>query len=168
VSTSDWFDEIEPKPVQKREKLLQQPAPARVESSTLWQIVRKQPNTNNMKTLIAVAAAGVLAGCAEQPTTTADVPHAPVPPPSPAYYSRPDSPYRQWSTAKLQERRRELYAQTTYTQTPRGQPVLIRHGENSRTNDELYAIEAELNRRYQAGDKNAELKRAIPGQQHPG
>jgi len=33
---------------------------------------------------------------------------------------------------------------------------------------EIYAIEAELNRRYQQGDKDAELTRAMPGVQHPG
>jgi hypothetical protein len=121
-----------------------------------------------MKTLFALAAAALLIGCTEQQSTTANVAPAPVPLRGPAYYSQPNSPYRQWTTAKLQERRRELYAQTTYTQTSKGQPVTIRHGENSHENDELYAIEAELNRRYQAGDKSAELKRAIPGQQHPG
>jgi len=68
----------------------------------------------------------------------------------------------------LQQRRLDLYAQTTYTQTRLGQPAFIHHGENSREQDEIYAIEAELNRRYQAGDKEAELTRTIPGSQHPG
>jgi len=122
-----------------------------------------------MKPLLAVAVAVILAGCTEQQSNTGYVaPAAPVPLTGPAYYSRPDSPFRKWTTARLQQRRRELYAQTTYTQTRKGQPVFIHHGENSREQDEIYAIEAELNRRYQAGDKDAELKRAIPGSQHPG
>jgi hypothetical protein len=32
--------------------------------------------------------------------------------------------------------------------------------------DEIFAIEAELNRRFRAGDKAAELKRPIPGVTH--
>ena len=122
-----------------------------------------------MKTLLAVAVVAMLVGCAEQQSTTANaVPPAPVPLRGPAYYSPSDSPYRKWTTDRLQQRRRELYAQTTYTETRRGEPAFIHHGENSHEQDEIYAIEAELNRRYQAGDKEAELKRAIPGIQHPG
>lgn len=122
-----------------------------------------------MKPLLAVAVAAILAGCAEQQSTTGyTAPAAPVPLTRPADYSRPDSPFRKWTTAQLQQRRRELYAQTTYTQTRQGQPAFIHHGENSREQDEIYAIEAELNRRYQVGDQEAELKRAIPGSQHPG
>ena len=122
-----------------------------------------------MKPLLAVTVAAILAGCAEQQASTGYVaPAAPVPLTGPADYSRTDSPFRKWTTAALQQRRRELYAQTTYTETRRGQPAFIHHGESSREQDEIYAIEAELNRRYQAGDKEAELKRAIPGTQHPG
>jgi hypothetical protein len=122
-----------------------------------------------MKPLLAVAVIAILAGCTEQQSTTGYVaPSAPVPLTRPADYSRADSPLRKWTTAQLQERRRELYAQTTYTETRRGQPTFIHHGENSHEQDEIYAIEAELNRRYQTGDKEAELKRAIPGAQHPG
>ena len=122
-----------------------------------------------MKPLLAVAVVATLAACTEQQSPSEYVPPAaPVPLTGPAYHSRPDSPFRKWTTARLQQRRRELYAQTTYTQTRKGQPVFIHHGENSREQDEIYAIEAELNRRYQAGDKDAELKRAIPGSQHPG
>jgi hypothetical protein len=126
-----------------------------------------------MKTLLALAFAVTLVACTEQQSTTGYVASqaapqaAPVPLRGPAYYSPPNSPYRNWTTAQLQERRRVLYAQTTYTQTGRGQPVFIHHGENSHEQDEIYAIEAELNRRYQAGDNSAELKRAIPGEQHP-
>ena len=126
-----------------------------------------------MKTLLAVAVAVTLTACAEQQSTTgyvasqAPAQAAPVPLTRPAYYSQPDSPYRKWTTAQLQERRRVLYAQTTYTETRRGEPVFIHHGENSHEQDEIYAIETELNRRYQAGEKDAELKRAIPGAEHP-
>src|ERR1700730_9406544 len=98
-----------------------------------------------MKPLLAGGLPVILAGCTEQQSTTGYVaPAAPVPLTGPAYYSRPDSPFRKWTTARLQQRRRELYAQTTYTQTRKGQTVFIHHGENSREEDEIYAIEAEL------------------------
>ena len=126
-----------------------------------------------MKTLLAVAVGAILTACAEQQASTGYVASqppaqaAPVPLTRPAYYSPVDSPYRKWSTAQLQQRRRELYAQTTYTENRQGDPVFIHHGENSREQDEIHAIEAELNRRYQAGDKDAYLVRAIPGERHP-
>lgn len=79
-----------------------------------------------------------------------------------------DSPFRSWTTANLQQRRLELYRTVTRNQTARGVPVYHYHqGETSPQQDEIFAIEAELNRRYQAGDKDAELKRPIPGGQHP-
>ena len=80
-----------------------------------------------------------------------------------------DSPFRSWTTANLQQRRIELYRTVTRHETRRGAPVYHYHqGDTSPQQDEIFAIESELNRRYQAGDKNAELKRPIPGAQHPG
>jgi hypothetical protein len=124
-----------------------------------------------MKTLLAVAVAAILAGCAEQPAAGPGYvgPGQPLgPKTTPAFYSPPNSPFRKWTTAQLQQRRRELYGQIPQAQTRRGQPAFIYHEGVSPQQNEIYAIEAELNRRYQAGDKEAELKRAMPGSQHPG
>ena len=125
-----------------------------------------------MKTLLAVTVAAMLLGCAEEQSNTTGYSGSAAlgPRTGPAYYSPENSPFRKWSTAQLQRRRRDLYARTPQIQTRRGQPAFIHHeGEGvSQGEKELYAIEAELNRRYQAGDKEAELKRAIPGEQHPG
>jgi hypothetical protein len=79
-----------------------------------------------------------------------------------------DSPFRKWTTADLQQRRVELYRTVTRHQTRQGVPVYHYHqGETSPQQDEIFAIESELNRRYQAGDKAAELQRPIPGAIHP-
>ena len=123
-----------------------------------------------MKTLLAVAVAALVAGSAYAQSASAN--GQPVGPKTtgPGAFSPANSPYRKWSTAQLQQRRRELYGQIPQTQTRLGQPVFVHHeGEGvSQQQNEIYAIEAELNRRYQAGDKQAELKRAMPGSQHPG
>ncbi|MEY2546855.1 MAG: hypothetical protein QOG48_1972 [Verrucomicrobiota bacterium] len=80
-----------------------------------------------------------------------------------------NSPFRKWATAQLQQRRIELYRTVTRHETRQGAPVYHYHqGDTSPQQDEIFAIEGELNRRYQAGDKDAELKRPIPGMQHPG
>jgi hypothetical protein len=126
-----------------------------------------------MKTLLVVAVAAILAACAEQPAAGPGYvgPGQPLgAKTTPAYYSQPNSPFRKWTTAQLQQRRRDLDGQIPQTQTRLGQPAFIHHeGEAvSQQQNEIYAIEAELNRRYQAGDKEAELKRAMPGSQHPG
>jgi hypothetical protein len=79
-----------------------------------------------------------------------------------------NSPFRKWSTADLQQRRIELYRTVTRHETRRGVPVYhYQQGDPSNQQDEIFAIEAELNRRFDAGDKAAELKRPIPGAQHP-
>jgi hypothetical protein len=127
-----------------------------------------------MKTLFAGVVATILAACAEQPGAGPGYVGPGQPPGlktgSPSY-SQPNSPFRKWTTAQLQQRRRELYGQIPQSQTRRGQPAFIHHGGEqppSTQQNEIYAIEAELNRRYQAGDKDAELTRAMPGSQHPG
>jgi len=127
-----------------------------------------------MKTLLAVLIATGSISCAYAQTTAVTSAAALGPRTGPAYYSPPNSPYRKWTTKNLQQRRLDLYRQTPQTQTSnlpgrQGVPVFIHHEADgvSDQNKEIYAIEAELNRRYQAGDKDAELKRAMPGQQHP-
>ena len=78
-----------------------------------------------------------------------------------------DSPLRKWTTAQLQQRRVDLYRMVPQSQTRRGVPVFITHGDKTPQQWEILAIESELNRRLQAGDKAAELKRPIPGGIHP-
>jgi hypothetical protein len=126
-----------------------------------------------MKTLLAVAIAAVLVSTAHG--QSADPNSAPIGPKTtgPGAYSPPNSPYRKWTTQQLQQRRLDLYRQIPQRQTNlpghRGEPVFIHHegGENiSDQQKEIYVIEGELNYRYQHGDKDAELKRAMPGQPH--
>lgn len=125
-----------------------------------------------MKTLLAVAIAAVIAGSAYGQSASHE--GQPVGPKTtgPGAYSPPNSPYRKWSTAQLQQRRLDLYRQIPQTQTNlpghRGEPVFIHHGGEAFSDQqkEIYAIEGELNYRYQHGDKDAELKRAMPGQPH--
>ena len=126
-----------------------------------------------MKTILALIFAGTLIACADSPTTTTSSDTA-----VPAYsYSRyatgttdltpPNSPYRKWTTAALQQRRVELYRTVPRHESPRGVPVYHYRGEPLPQQDQIYAIEAELNRRFRAGDKAASLDRPIPGMQHP-
>jgi hypothetical protein len=122
-----------------------------------------------MKTLLAVLIAGLVVSSAYAQGTPGN--GQPVGPKTtgPGSYSPANSPFRKWTTAHLQQRRLDLYRQIPQKQTRRGVPVFIHHGGEafSDQQNEIYAIEAELNRRYQAGDKDAELKRAMPGTQHP-
>jgi hypothetical protein len=77
-----------------------------------------------------------------------------------------DSPYRKWTTAALQQRRIDLYRMVPQKQNRHGVPVYITHGDKTPQQEEILQIESELLRRYQAGDKSAELKRPIPGEKH--
>jgi hypothetical protein len=126
-----------------------------------------------MKTLLAVLIATSFISCAYAQSNGGTSAAALGPRHGPAYYSPPNSPYRKWTTKQLQQRRLDLYRQIPQRQTSipghQGEPVFIHHeGEGvSDQSKEIYAIEAELNRRYQAGDKDAELKRAMPGGLHP-
>jgi hypothetical protein len=79
-----------------------------------------------------------------------------------------NSPLRRMTTAQLQQRRLDLYKTVPQGQTRRGQPYFIYHGGPLPQQDEILAIEGELRRRFDHGDKAAELHRAIPGTQHPG
>ena len=120
-----------------------------------------------MKRLLLAAFAVGLIGCANQP----------APPPGPAVtgaypYSRyattavvwgyRNPTYRDWSTAQLQERRLELYGMNPLTQNREGVPAYIYHGQATPSQDEIKAIEVELNWRNQHGDKTAELKEFWP------
>jgi hypothetical protein len=122
-----------------------------------------------MKTLLAVLLAAGLISSVNAQTSDGTAAAALGPRTGPAYYSPPNSPFRKWTTAQLQQRRLDLYRQIPQRQDRHGRPVFIHHeGEGeSDQQKEIYSIEAELNRRYQAGDKDAELKRAMPGTQHP-
>jgi hypothetical protein len=108
--------------------------------------------------LVLIFAAGLIA-CAEQP---------PPPVVTNAYpydrYARTaevwgyrSGVYANWTTAQLQKRRLDLYGMVTLTQDRNGVPAYIYHGQPLPQQDEIKAIEVELNRRYQAGDKSAEL-----------
>jgi hypothetical protein len=112
-----------------------------------------------MKQLLLAVFAASLIGCAEQapaPVQTANYPYdryartAEV-------WGHPNPVYRSWTTEQLQKRRLDLYGTVTLTQTRNGVPAYIYHGQPLPQQDEIKAIEAELNRRYQAGDKTAEL-----------
>ncbi|PYJ66101.1 MAG: hypothetical protein DME78_06165 [Verrucomicrobia bacterium] len=70
--------------------------------------------------------------------------------------------YRNWTTAQLQQRRLDLYGMTPLTETRQGVPAYIYHGQAQPSQDEIKAIEVELNWRYQHGDKTAELKEFWP------
>src|SRR5437899_10869166 len=125
-----------------------------------------------MKTLLAVVIAAVLGSSAYVQSASAN--GQPVGPKTtgPGASSPANSPCRKWTTKQLQQRRLDLYRQIPQTQTNlpghRGEPVFIHHGGEAFSDQqkEIYAIEGELNYRYQHGDKEAELKRAMPGQPH--
>ena len=68
-----------------------------------------------------------------------------------------DARYRSWTTAQLQKRRLDLYGMVPLTETRHGVPAYIYHGQPLPQQDEIKAIEVELNARYQAGDRSAEL-----------
>src|SRR4029453_10422411 len=120
-----------------------------------------------MKQLFLAAFAVGLIGCADQP----------APPPGPAVtggytydrYARTTdvwghaSPvYKNWTTAQLQQRRLDLYAAVPLARTRNEVPAYIYSGMPLPQQDEIKAIETELNARYQGGDKSAELKEFWP------
>lgn len=119
---------------------------------------------------MAVIFGGILAACAESPTPTAStgIPNYPYATYSTNRYdySPANSPFRRWTTAQLQQRRRDLYGTVQYSETRHGIPTYRYVGQPLPQQDEIFAIEAELKRRYQAGDRSAELTRPIPGATH--
>src|SRR5215471_13288929 len=103
-----------------------------------------------MKRLFLAAFAVGLIGCANQP----------APPPGPAVvgaypYSRyaytgvvwgyRSGVYKDWSTAQLQQRRLDLYATVPFTRTRNEVPAYIYQGGALPQQDEIKAIETELN-----------------------
>jgi hypothetical protein len=62
----------------------------------------------------------------------------------------------------LQKRRLDLYAMVPLARTRNEVPAYIYEGIPTRQQDEIRAIEAELNRRYQAGDRAARIESAWP------
>ena len=73
-----------------------------------------------------------------------------------------NTPYATWTTAALQKRRLDLYGMVPLARTSNEVPAYIYHGVPLRQQDEIRAIEAELNRRYQAGDRAARLESFWP------
>jgi hypothetical protein len=113
----------------------------------------------NMKQLLVLMFVAGLIACAEQP---------PAPVVTNAYpydrYARTaevwgyrSGVYANWTTAQMQKRRLDLYGMVTLTETRNGVPAYFYHGQPLPQQDEIKAIEVELNARYQAGDKSAEL-----------
>jgi hypothetical protein len=128
---------------------------------------KRSPNKNkNMKKLFALLLATGLLGCTTEPPQQITVANTHYP------YSRystsaevtgpTNTPYATWSTARLQKRRTDLYAMTPLGQSRNGVPEYIYHGVPLRQQDEIKAIEAELNRRYQAGDRAARVESFWP------
>jgi hypothetical protein len=62
----------------------------------------------------------------------------------------------------LQQRRLDLYAQVPFTRSRNEVPAYIYNGISLPQQDEIKAIEVELNWRYDHGDKSAELKEFWP------
>src|SRR4029077_635811 len=75
-----------------------------------------------------------------------------------------NTPYAPWTTAALQKRRLDLYAMVPLARTRNEVPAYIYHGVPLRQQDTIKRIEAKLNRRYQAGDKSAELTEFWPSE----
>ena len=117
--------------------------------------------TKTIQILASTLAAG-LVGCAQQ----AALPHDPAVTGGYTYdrYARsaevwgyPNPVYKNWTMVHLQQRRLDLYATVPLTRTPNEVPAYIYSGMSLPQQDEIKAIEVELNRRYQAGDKSADL-----------
>ena len=117
-----------------------------------------------MKRLLLAGFAVGLISCAEQPPPPVQAANYPY-----DRYARtaevwgyPNQVYKTWTTEQLQKRRVDLYGMVTLTQTRNGVPAYIYHGQPLPQQDEIKAIEVELNLRFQAGDKSAELQEFWP------
>jgi hypothetical protein len=123
-----------------------------------------------MKQLFLAVFAVSLIGCAEQPpppVVTNAYPYDRYARNAEAWGYRSNL-YANWTTAQLQKRRLDLYGMVTLTQDRNGVPAYIYHGQPLPQQDEIKAIEVELNARYQAGDKSAELIAFWPeSRRHP-
>ena len=117
-----------------------------------------------MKRLFLAAFAIGLIGCAEQyapPSATTGYTYSRYSTSAEVWGYR-NPAYRNWTTAQLQQRRLELYGMTPLARTPNEVPAYIYHGQALPQQDEIKAMEVELNWRYQHGDKSAELKEFWP------
>jgi hypothetical protein len=120
-----------------------------------------------MKRLFLAAFAVGVIGCANQPApspgpaVTGGFPYGRYAYSADAWgYTNPV--YKNWTTDQLQKRRLDLYAQVPFTRDRNEVPAYIYSGMALPQQDEIKAIETELNARYQAGDKSAELKEFWP------
>jgi hypothetical protein len=93
--------------------------------------------------------ASILVGCTKPHSST-----------SAGVAGPPNSPYREWTTAQLQQRRSDLY----YMLPQRAGGAT---GAQLPQQEEIRAIEGELIRRFRAGDKAAELKPVWPAANPP-
>ena len=103
-----------------------------------------------IRQLLALIFAAGLVGCAAQPPPSAVTTGYP--------YSRYSTTaevwgyrsgmYANWTTAQLQQRRLDLYGMTPLAQSRHGVPEYIYHGQALPQQDEIKAIEVELNGRY--------------------
>jgi len=119
-----------------------------------------------MKQLLALILTTGLLGCTTEPPQQITVANTHYP------YSRystsaevtgpTNTPYATWSTGQLQKRRLDLYATVPLDRTRSEVPAYIYAGIPLPQQDEIKAIEAELNRRYQAGDRSARIESAWP------
>ncbi len=112
-----------------------------------------------IKQLLALIFAAGFVGCAAQPpppAVTTGYPYSRYSTTAEVWGYR-SGMYANWSTAQLQQRRLDLYGMTPLAQSRQGVPAYIYHGQALPQQDEIKAIEVELNRRYQAGDKSADL-----------
>ncbi|MFZ3376391.1 MAG: hypothetical protein WA183_12630 [Chthoniobacterales bacterium] len=119
-----------------------------------------------MKQLLALLLTTGFFGCTTEPPQQITVANTHYP------YSRystsaevtgpTNTPYATWTTAQLQKRRLDLYAMVPLARTRNEVPAYIYEGIPTRQQDEIKAIEAELNRRCQAGDRAARIESAWP------
>jgi hypothetical protein len=120
-----------------------------------------------MKRLFLAALAAGLIGCAEQPAAppgvgvTGGYTYSRYATTAEAWGYR-NPVYKNWTTEQLQKRRLDLYATQPFTRTREEVPAYIYSGIPLPQQDEIKAIEVELNLRYKAGDKTAELKEFWP------
>jgi hypothetical protein len=119
-----------------------------------------------MKQLLALLLTTGLFGCTTEPPQQITVANTHYPnsrySTSAEVTGPTNTPYATWTTAALQKRRLDLYAMVPLARTRNEVPAYIYEGIPTRQQDEIRAIEAELNRRYQAGDRAARIESAWP------
>ena len=119
-----------------------------------------------MKQLLALILTTGLFGCTTEPPQQITVANTHYPnsrySTSAEVTGPTNTPYATWTTAALQKRRLDLYAMVPLARTRSEVPAYIYEGIPTRQQDEIRAIEAELNRRYQAGERAARIESAWP------